>query len=127
MEFKIASFTVFSIKTIENYGAAFGILANNQIVLIIVPVIVIILILANLNRILNGKRYRIPTLLILSGAIGNLIDRMIYGKVLDFISLFSIPYFNLADVMITIGVFIIVFMEVFPLRLKQKLNKHSKK
>jgi len=50
--------------------------------------------------------------LILAGAIGNLIDRVLYGAVTDFISVYSFPIFNLADSFITVGVILYLWEEI---------------
>ncbi|WP_266097320.1 signal peptidase II [Candidatus Thiothrix anitrata] len=61
--------------------------------------------------------------LVLGGAIGNLIDRLMYGKVIDFIDVyFDIPFvmdnyhfatFNVADIAITCGAMVLVFLSLF--------------
>jgi len=55
------------------------------------------------------SKYKLGLILILSGAIGNLIDRLHFGCVVDFIDLKVWPVFNLADAYITIGAVIIIF------------------
>jgi signal peptidase II len=52
--------------------------------------------------------------LIMGGAFGNLLDRVLYGKVLDFIETGVWPIFNLADSAISTGVAILIFKTVFP-------------
>lgn len=52
---------------------------------------------------INKPRAKIGRSLIVSGAIGNLIDRLNYGKVIDFISIYRWPIFNLADALMTVG------------------------
>jgi len=51
----------------------------------------------------------LPSLLILAGAIGNAIDRLIYGCVIDYIHFFSISIFNFADILISIGAILLVW------------------
>lgn len=51
--------------------------------------------------------------LVLAGAIGNLIDRILYGGVTDFISVYEFPVFNFADAFITVGVVVYIWQEVF--------------
>jgi len=58
--------------------------------------------------------------LIMGGAFGNLLDRVIYGKVLDFIDTGVWPIFNLADSAISTGVAILIFKTVFPGKRNEK-------
>lgn len=96
-----------SITYVENNGAAFSILEGKQWLLIIITIIVLLGIFYYLK---NKKIDHIDTILyslILSGILGNLMDRIIQGTVTDFIA-FSIlkvnmPIFNLADAFICIG------------------------
>jgi len=85
----------------KNYGAAFGILQNQQIFFIIISIIVII-------TIILIKKDLISLGFLLGGAIGNLIDRSYYGYVIDFIDLKIWPSFNLADAFSTIGVILLI-------------------
>ena len=59
------------------------------------------------------KIIKIATSTIIGGAIGNLIDRLRFGYVIDFISLKPFPIFNLADTALTIGAMIILFYIIF--------------
>ncbi len=102
---------------VENYGAAFGILQNRKVFFIIVTSIVIISIVFflyknpyNLNKIMQ-----IALSMLLGGSIGNLIDRIRLGYVVDFISIrigkgYDFPVFNIADTFIVIGTFLIIIM-----------------
>jgi signal peptidase II len=87
---------------VRNRGAAFGVLKNQIILFIFTSVFAIILICLNLK---NNKRpsYIIYLSLILGGALGNLIDRLFLGYVVDFLDFRIWPVFNIADSAITIG------------------------
>ena len=89
----------------QNTGIAFSFLQNFNPLLIIINVIIIIL-LAYLY--VNYKESRIGLVLLISGAIGNTLDRVIYGYVIDFINFGFWPVFNFADVFASIGLVIIV-------------------
>lgn len=67
-----------------------------------------------------GQRW--SGVLILSGAMGNLIDRVLFGAVIDFLSFWNFPVFNVADILISVGVLGFVLCEVFE---KQKTSKTS--
>jgi signal peptidase II len=87
-----------------NTGAAFGIFKNYQWFIIVVAIIVALAIIYYLAQ------YPYPELgLILGGTVGNLIDRVVLGHVIDFIALGWWPSFNVADSANTIGVALLIF------------------
>ena len=99
---------------VKNTGAAFGIMSGNIIILVIVTLILLFYIIKEVKNNVDNKWILISYLLILSGAIGNLIDRVFRGYVVDFISftLFNkeMAVFNIADSYITIGVFLLIIL-----------------
>ena len=108
----------------ENTGAAFSLLSHltptlRQPLLICVPLLTILFIAYLIWHFRSKPLYiLLPLLLILSGATGNLIDRLRYGYVVDFIHLhvrdvFHWHIFNVADVLILIGSGIFLFQYVF--------------
>ena len=105
---------VFHMTLIHNTGIAFGFFKDQGIVFIIIPIIAIILLVFNIfyyrqNDEALSRPYIIAFSLILGGAVGNLIDRIAYGYVIDFIDFRIWPVFNIADSAITIGAVIILF------------------
>ncbi len=94
---------ILHITYIQNTGAGFGILKGWNTILIFVSLIIIGIILFYFDRIIKEKQTHIPITLILGGAIGNLIDRIFLGYVIDFIDFRIWPAFNIADSCITIG------------------------
>jgi len=109
----------FSLTYIRNTGAAFGIFSGSHEVfrrpfLIGVSILAIGFILVMLKRLRDGETGLATALaFILGGAIGNLIDRIVYGEVIDFLDVYWAHYhwpaFNVADSFITIGVAITLF------------------
>jgi len=121
---------------IENEGMAFGIKVGNIAIFTFLSLIVTIFIFYYLYKI-REKRfiYRFPFSLILGGAFGNLIDRIIFGRVVDFVDvnipdisipsfdifffhmpkfeLYRWPIFNLADTAITVGMIILLIIFCF--------------
>ena len=94
---------------INNTGAAFGLFKGANSVFMILAVIVsgvIIYYFPSISR----KDWVIRTALSmqLAGALGNLIDRVIFGKVTDFISVGTFPVWNVADASITVGVVVLL-------------------
>ncbi len=102
-----------NITLVSNTGAAFSILSSSTPFLIIVSLITIILIYFFFIKGQNLKTYQtILYGLLLGGIIGNLIDRIIYGAVIDYLDFnifgYNFPVFNLADTFIVIGVILII-------------------
>jgi len=102
---------VLHMTLVHNTGIAFGLFKDQGIVFIIIPIIAVVLLIFNIFYYRNNKElsrtYLFGFSLILGGAIGNLIDRITVGYVIDFIDLRIWPVFNIADSAITIGAFII--------------------
>lgn len=99
----------FRITYVKNTGAAFSIFSNNTILVIIISVVVIGFLLFYIYKNKgNNKLENVSYAFILGGAIGNLIDRLVYGYVIDFLDFeilsYNAPIFNLADTFIVIGV-----------------------
>jgi signal peptidase II len=110
----------FSLTYVRNTGAAFGIFAGSAEIfrrpfLILVSVVAIGFIVVMLKRLRDSEKWLVTALaFILGGAIGNLIDRVLYGEVIDFLDCFwgsyHWPAFNVADSFITVGVTITLFI-----------------
>ena len=94
---------IFLITLIHNRGAAFGILKNQISLFILTAIFAIVLIYLNLKENRHKKFYSISLSLILAGALGNLVDRIFLGYVIDFLDFRIWPVFNVADSAITIG------------------------
>ena len=103
---------LFKLDFVKNYGAAFNIFSGSRIFLSIISIIFSII----LAYLILRKTSSSPTELysysfILGGTIGNGIDRVVKGYVIDFINLnmINFPIFNLADISINIGFFLMLF------------------
>jgi signal peptidase II len=93
----------------ENTGAAFGILPAARWFLILLAVIVLLAVLWYVQKERCRSRWQYNGLIfIFAGALGNLIDRVFYGYVVDFINLPRWPTFNLADIFIDIGAALLI-------------------
>ena len=118
----------FNFTHIRNSGVAFGLFASQQseykaLMFIAISTIAIIAILVIFHQTPKEKKMvQTGLILIFSGAIGNLIDRILHGEVIDFVDFFinrhHFPAFNIADSCITVGVIMMVidlfFGEVGP-------------
>ena len=99
------------ISHVKNSGAAFGVFQNRTNILIIISVIAIILIIIlKIKLDLNSIFYSISLGFILGGATGNLIDRIIFGEVIDFLHIRYFAVFNVADSFICIGFGIVIIL-----------------
>lgn len=110
---------VFEIYYIRNTGAAWGILADKQVLFYICTIIVIILgCMCYVRCSKFDRKYcdiRVVLILILSGAVGNFIDRIRFQYVIDFLyfKLIDFPVFNIADCYVTIGFFLMIILLFF--------------
>ncbi|HCG86446.1 MAG TPA: signal peptidase II [Lachnospiraceae bacterium] len=103
---------------LENRGAAFGVLQNQKYFFVFVALIFIGVIVFVLIKVPTQKKYyslNILLVMIAAGAVGNMIDRVRYDYVVDFIYLVCIqfPIFNVADIYVTTATVILVFQILF--------------
>ena len=106
---------LFKLDFVKNYGAAFNIFSGSRIFLSIISIIFSILLLYLILRKNTSKSFDMYSYsFILAGTVGNGLDRIIKGFVIDFINLnfIDFPVFNIADISINIG-FIIILYSIF--------------
>lgn len=120
----------FNLVNVKNYGAGFSILQNQRLILIIVPIIVIIVIAIFLIKNKNISKLEITSLLFIAGgSIGNLIDRISKGYVVDFLDFnfsdYHFPSFNVADSFITVGAILLLIYLIFIERKHAKTKNNS--
>ena len=109
---------VLHLRYVENRGAAFGVLQNQKYFFVFVALIFIGVIVFVLIKVPTQKKYyslNILLVMIAAGAVGNMIDRVRYDYVVDFIYLVCIqfPIFNMADIYVTTSTVILVFQILF--------------
>ncbi|MBQ7248395.1 MAG: signal peptidase II [Lachnospiraceae bacterium] len=112
---------VFELRYTENRGAAFGMLQNQRIFFIIVTFLALLALIWLYFRIPDDRRFlplRIIDIFIISGAVGNLIDRIARGYVVDFmyISLIDFPVFNVADIYVSWSAVLALILILFKYR-----------
>ncbi len=117
---------VFHITYILNSGGAFGILQDKITFFIIVSIIAIVTLLV-FYYFAPIKNYllKVALALILGGAIGNFIDRILYRKVVDFFDFRIWPVFNIADIAICTGMGLLI-LDMFINNKKEKIESHEK-
>ena len=119
-------FGTFQFRYVENTGAAFSSFSENTNLLSAITfVIIIVCLVLLLSRKIKPLFINICLLLVTAGGIGNLIDRIMYGYVVDFIEPLFIDFavFNFADCCITVGAFMLIGYEVYDLIKEQKNKK----
>ena len=103
----------FSISLVHNKGAAFSILSDNTILLIVIGLLALIGLIIYIKKLdILDDIDMFAYSLLMGGIVGNLIDRIIHGYVIDYLSFkfgeFYFPIFNFADICIVISVLIII-------------------
>lgn len=110
---------VFELRYLENRGAAFGILQNQQTLFILATIVILVVIAyIYLKRLPNERHFlwlNIIAVLFFAGAIGNFIDRLVQNYVVDFFYfiLIDFPIFNVADIYVTVAAFLLIFLGLF--------------
>ena len=110
--------TVFEIHYLQTPGAAWGLFENKQILFILCTVIVLaagIMFFVRCTKKNVFKDIRFLIVLILSGAVGNMIDRIRYHYVIDFLYFkwIDFPVFNIADCYVTVGFILLIILILF--------------
>lgn len=116
-------FGTFQFRYVENTGAAFSSFSDNTLVLAVLTAVI----LAGCLAVLLSKKIKslfmnICLLLVISGGLGNVIDRFRLGYVIDFIEPLFIDFavFNFADCCITVGAFMMIGYQIYKLISEQK-------
>ena len=116
----------FYITYVNNKGAAFSILNGKTFLLVIITIIIILMLINYIRK--NNIKDKLSILsisLVIGGSLGNLLDRVVRGYVVDFLDFhifgYDFPVFNVADTFITVGVFLLF------ISLNRKENNHDSK
>lgn len=109
---------VFSFTYVQNKGTAWGMLSGKKILFLIITTIVLILCFYVYYNIADNNKFRLMRvciLILIAGAIGNMIDRIKLGYVIDFFSfdLIDFPVFNFADIYIVCSMILIFILVLF--------------
>ena len=108
-----------------NEGIALSLFNDSTMVSMTLHLLGIVLatwyLVTNIKTIEQNKLLAIAITMIIAGGIGNIIDRIIYGGVVDFISIWIIPTFNIADTLVTVG----VLFSAYIIFLKDKNENNS--
>ncbi|RKD20898.1 signal peptidase II [Caminicella sporogenes DSM 14501] len=109
---------IFHLTYRENTGAAFSILRNKQIFLILMTAVVVLALIVYLVKVINKENLfllKFSLSFIIGGAIGNLVDRVRLNYVVDFFdfTLINYPVFNVADIFIVTGSILLAYAVIF--------------
>ncbi len=106
---------IFSLTYVENKGVAFGMFSDMRWIFVaLTSILLVIIIFYMFKKRPKGKFFYVCAALIIGGGIGNLIDRIFYGYVIDYLSLsFFPPVCNFADYCITAGTIMLVIYLLF--------------
>lgn len=109
---------VFELSYLENRGAAFGIMQDMKYFFLVVAVVMLLFVFYALYKLPGRKGYKLMEcclLLIGAGAVGNMIDRVMSGYVVDFFYfvLINFPIFNVADIYVTTACAILIISILF--------------
>jgi len=109
---------VFQLQYLENRGAAFGMFQGQKWAFVIMTLVILVGVILLYNKIPLGKRHhplRLIGVALVAGAIGNLIDRLVNGYVVDFFyfELIDFPIFNVADCYVTVSAIVLVVLLLF--------------
>lgn len=106
---------------VENRGAAFGIMQNKQWLFIVFTIVIILAMVIYLIKYKpQGKLLKLSLVFIMAGGVGNLIDRIRLGYVVDFIDvrIINYPVFNVADCFVVIGAVLLCGVILFSKEIK---------
>jgi signal peptidase II len=99
-----------SLVSVRNEGVAFGALAGGGLLLVAFVALALSALLVVFVRTADRPGVWLATGLVLGGAVGNVIDRIAYGAVTDFVKISRWPAFNVADMAIVVGAVLLVWL-----------------
>ena len=113
----------FSLTYVLNDGAAFSLFASRTYLLILIAIICLFFIIYELKNNLDDRMLSIGYSLALAGLLGNFLDRLIDGYIIDYLSFkilgYNYPIFNFADILIVVGIVIVIIKEILKERGKK--------
>lgn len=112
---------VMDLTYVENHGVAFGMLSGQRWAILLLTGVITVGLVYYYTTLPKTREYfyaRIAMVMIFAGAIGNMIDRMLRGFVVDFFefTFFQWPVFNVADIYVVLGVFVLMILILFVIK-----------
>ena len=113
----------FSLTYVLNDGAAFSLFASRTYLLILIALLCLFFIIYELKSNLDDRILSIGYSLALAGLLGNFLDRLIDGYIIDYLSFkilgYNYPIFNFADILIVVGIIVVIIKEILKERGKK--------
>ena len=113
----------FTLTYVLNDGAAFSLFASKTYLLVLIALLCLFFIIYELKNNLDDRVLSIGYSLVIAGLLGNFIDRLIDGYIIDYFSFkileLNFPVFNLADILIVVGIVIVIIREILKERGKR--------
>lgn len=113
----------FTLTYVLNDGAAFSLFASKTYLLVLIALLCLFFIIYELKNNLDDRVLSIGYSLVIAGLLGNFIDRLIDGYIIDYLSFkileLNFPVFNLADILIVVGIVIVIIREILKERGKR--------
>ena len=113
----------FSLTYVLNDGAAFSLFASRTYLLILIAIICLFFIIYELKNNLDDRVLSIGYSLVLAGLLGNFLDRLMDGYIIDYLSFkiftYNFPIFNFADILIVVGIIVVIIKEILKERGKK--------
>ena len=113
----------FTLTYVLNDGAPFSLFASKTYLLVLIALLCLFFIIYELKNNLDDRIISIGYSLVLAGLLGNFIDRLIDGYIIDYLSFkileLNFPVFNLADILIVVGIVIVIIREILKERGKR--------
>ncbi len=104
---------IFHITLLRNPGALFGVMPNGRWFFIVITIISLAVMVLLMKEIPRGKNLmKFGLTLIIAGALGNLIDRVRFGYVIDFLDFGFWPVFNIADMALVVGAVFFIYQYI---------------
>lgn len=117
---------IFRFTHVTNSGTAFGLFKDATPILVVASFIAIGFLIYFYRTHIGSRRIlRLAIGMLMGGALGNLLDRIMYGSVVDFIDVGWWPVFNLADSSIVVGMFILAYVMLFDSKASPSQEDHK--
>lgn len=115
---------------VENRGVAFGMFSGQKWFILLLTGIIVVVMVYYFIRLPHNRQYcwvRSAMVLVLAGAVGNMIDRIFRGYVVDFFefTFFDWPVFNVADIYVVVGVILLAILILFVIKDEPKEKKED--
>lgn len=119
---------VFVLRYVRNTGTLWSLLSGKTVLLAALSIVILAVIIYIYHNVAAAENFgpvRFCLILLAGGAVGNMIDRLWLGYVIDFLyfKLINFPVFNFADICVTVGAFLLLFLLIFKYKSDEDMEK----